>query len=82
MSIKVGRIIFYLKKSMIMLNHIKYRLYYDGYPMFDHYSLTMMKQAWKNQVLFEYERPLIQIGNLLNSQEVELPSGEKLLSIC
>src|SRR5699024_3401299 len=42
-------------------SNITYRLYYDGYPIFNDYSLSVMKQSWKDQVLFEYERPLIQI---------------------
>lgn len=60
---------------------IKYRLHYDGYPIFDRYSLSEMKQSWKEQVLYEYERPLIIIGDLLNTQEVELPSGEEIISL-
>lgn len=60
-------------------NKITYRLYYDGYPIYDFAALSVMKQAWKGQVLFEYERPLIQVGNLLNIQEKELLSGENLM---
>src|SRR5690606_23019902 len=51
------------------------------YPIFDRYSLSEMKQSWKEQVLYEYERPLIIIGDLLNTQEVELPSGEEIISL-
>src|SRR5699024_9063094 len=58
---------------------ITYRLYYDGYPIFNDYSLSVMKQSWKDQVLFEYERPLIQIGNLLNTEEMELASGQSMM---
>lgn len=62
-------------------DYIQFRLHYDGYPIFDRYSLSVMKQSWRDQVLYEYERPLIQIGSLLNSQEVELPSGEEIIEL-
>lgn len=59
---------------------IKFRLHYDGYPIFDHYTLSEMKQSWKDQVLYEYDRPLIKMGELLNSQTVELPSGLEIIT--
>ncbi|MEI3604422.1 two-component system activity regulator YycH [Pseudogracilibacillus sp. SE30717A] len=59
-------------------NNIRYRLYYEGYPVFDHYSLSIIEQEWREQELFQYTRSLIKIGNLLNSEEVQLPSGQEI----
>lgn len=62
-------------------NNIRYRLYHEGYPVFDHYSLSIIEQEWREQELYQYTRPLIQIGNLLNTKEVELPSGQEVSTL-
>ena len=62
-------------------NHITYRLYYDGYPVFDHSSLTTIDQEWREQELYHYSRPLLKVGNLLNAEEVNLPSGQEVSNI-
>lgn len=61
------------------LNNVQYRLYYDGYPVFDRLNLTVIEQEWREQELYKYTRPLIRIGNLLNSTEEEIPSGEEVI---
>ena len=61
-------------------NNIRFRLYYDGYPVFDNYSLSIIEQEWREQDLYLYSRPLMKIGNLLNSREIELPSGQEISS--
>ncbi len=62
-------------------NNIQYRLYYEGIPVFDHYSLSIIEQGWRQQELHQYNRPLVKIGNLLNSQEVELSSGQEISNL-
>ena len=59
---------------------IMYRMYYEGYPTFDHNQLTTIKQRWRNQELYQYIRPLVSIGNLLNSSSETLPSGEEVIT--
>lgn len=63
------------------LNSIRFRLYYEGYPVFDRSNLSTIEQEWREQELHRYTRPLIRIGNLLNSREVEIPSGEEIISL-
>lgn len=62
-------------------NYIRYRLYYDDMPVFNYAQLTTIEQKWNEQDLYEYNRPLIYIGNLLNTQDVELMSGEKIVQL-
>lgn len=59
-------------------NNIQFRLYYEGYPIFDNHSLSTIEQEWREQDLYLYSRPLIILGNLLNSRDVELPSGQEV----
>src|SRR5699024_10901813 len=59
-------------------NYIRFRLYYEGFPVFDHYNISIIEQEWREQELYQYARPLVQIGNLLNSEEIELPSGQEV----
>lgn len=64
-----------------MTNNIRYRLTYDGFPVYDQHKLSMMEQEWREQDLYQYNRPLIQIGNLLNTEEVRLSSGAEVKSV-
>src|SRR5690625_2498518 len=60
-------------------NEIIYRLYHEGYPIFDHYGLTVMEEEWREQDLYQYKRPLFTIGNVLNNESVSLMSGESVI---
>lgn len=61
-------------------NQIVYRLYYEGYPTYDHNQLTTIEQKWREQDLYQYVRPLVSIGNLLNSTKQTLPAGEEVVA--
>lgn len=61
-------------------NEIIYRLNYEGYPTFDRNHLTTINQKWREQDLYQYVRPLITIGNLLNSTKHTLSSGEEVIA--
>lgn len=61
-------------------NLVRYRMYYEGFPTFDHNQLTTIEQRWRNQDLHQYIRPLVSIGNLLNSSTKTLPSGEEVIA--
>ncbi|GEL76352.1 YycH family regulatory protein [Tenuibacillus multivorans] len=64
------------------MSMIKYRMYYDGYPIFDSNidpSLTEMEQHWRSNGLYQLKRPLFKTSNTHFSSEEEyktLPSGE------
>ncbi len=59
-------------------NNIRFRLSYDGFPVYDHQQISIIEQEWRDQELYEYHRPLIRVDNLLNSDQVTLPSGESV----
>lgn len=70
-----------LAKLNPSIGKISYQLHYEGFPVFDHYGMSMIEQEWRGQELYQYRRPLIYIGNLLSSYEVELPSGAELIEV-
>ncbi|MGM8366773.1 YycH family regulatory protein [Virgibacillus sp. W0181] len=61
------------------LNEIRYRMYYEGYPVFDYANSSVIEQEWRNQELYQYYRPLFVLENTLSQNEVELPSGQMIL---
>lgn len=65
----------------VSFNYIRYRLFYEGYPVFDYHNLSVMEQEWRDQELYQYNRPLVRVGNLLNSKAVEIPSGEEVIRL-
>lgn len=69
---------FFLDRMDVDANKILYRMYYEGYPTFDNYRLTTIKEQWHDDELYQYIRPLISVGNLLNSTKKTLQSGEEI----
>lgn len=61
-------------------NSVKYRLYYDGYPVFNYQNLAIIEQQWRNNELYQYVRPLLYLNNVLDTESIELPSGEELIN--
>jgi len=61
------------------INQVRFRMTYDGYGVYDNYGLTLIDQEWRNQLLYKYARPMLEVGNVLNSKDVTLPSGEQVL---
>src|SRR5699024_9670753 len=43
---------------------IRYRMFYEGYPIFSIGDLSVIEQEWKNHDLHLYKRPLFSISNL------------------
>lgn len=69
---------FLLERLELVSNTIYYRMYYEGYPTFDNYRLTVIEEQWREQELHQYIRPLVSVGNLLNSTKKTLDSGETI----
>lgn len=63
----------------LVQNAIRYQLYYDGYPVYNSYGLTMIEQEWRNQELHKYSRPLFNLNNVLGSRMVTLSSGQDVI---
>src|SRR5699024_379809 len=57
------------------INGVKYRLYYEGYPVYNYQDLTVIEQRWHHNELYKYVRPLIHLNNVLDTERVSLPSG-------
>lgn len=59
---------------------IRYRMYYEGSPIFSNTDLSIIEQEWRNEDLHLYRRPLFSISNLPGGRTVELPSGAEVKS--
>lgn len=57
---------------------IRYRMYYNGYPIFNHNDLSIIEQSWKNQQLHLYRRPLFSLNHLFETDN-ELASGQDII---
>lgn len=71
---------YYLEQIRPATSTIKYRLYYEGYPVYNYGNLTIIEQAWREQDLHQYNRSLFRIGNLLNKTEADILTGEEVVS--
>lgn len=61
-------------------NAIRYQMYTDGYPVYSGSNLSLIEQEWRDQVLTKYERPLFKMSDPINSDQIELPSSEEVVS--
>lgn len=59
---------------------IRYKMYHDGYPVFNSSNLATIEQVWGSQQLVEYHRPLFKLRDVLSEGSVQLPSGTEVLS--
>src|SRR5699024_8958937 len=59
-------------------NNIRFRLTYNGLPVYDQNQYSLIEQEWRDDELHQYNRPLIEVGSLLNEEETELSSGEEI----
>jgi len=71
---------YYLEQIRPATSTIKYRLYYEGYPVYNYGNLSIIEQAWREQDLHQYNRSLFRIGNLLNKTEANILTGEQVLA--
>lgn len=59
-------------------NFVRYRMYYDGYPTFNH-KLSVIEQEWRNQDLYKYQRPLFSLNGPPGNSSVDLQSGNDVI---
>src|SRR5699024_5749560 len=57
------------------------RMTNEGYPLSDNHHLREIEQEWRDQELYNYVRPLVEVGNVLNNEASALISGEKLIKL-
>src|SRR5699024_3260081 len=70
---------YYLSELESSTNQVKFQMHYKGYPVFNYSNLSVIIQQWRNQELFQYDRPLFQIKNELRQDTKELVSGERVI---
>ena len=70
---------YHLESANSISGKIKYRLHYDGVPVFDFNNLSVIEQIWRDEDLHQYRRSLLQFGHLLNVTEVELPDSNLVI---
>lgn len=66
---------YYLEQIRPATSTVKYRLYYEGYPVYNYASLSLIEQSWREQDLHQYNRSLFRIGNLLNTTDTDILTG-------
>lgn len=70
---------YHLESLHITRGEINYRLYYEGYPVFDFSDLSVITQLWREQELYQYHRSLLYTGHLLKVTEFQLPDGHEVI---
>ncbi|WP_163969301.1 YycH family regulatory protein [Oceanobacillus halotolerans] len=69
--------------QLVDLNHatssLKYQMYFEGHPIFNRRDLTIMEQQWREQELYQYNRPLFQLNDSLGGDSIDLPSGHDII---
>lgn len=70
---------YHLDSLHLGTGEIQYRLHYDGVPVFDFNNLSIIEQTWREQELYQYRRSLINIGHLLSSSDVTLPTSYEVI---
>lgn len=69
-----------LEQIVPIQSKVKYRLMYDGLPVYDNNNLAIIEQTWRGLELYEYNRPLIRLTHEVDSTIETLPSGYKLIN--
>lgn len=59
---------------------VRYRMFYDGYPVYNNNDLSIIEQQWRNQDLHLYRRPLFSANILLGGNTVKLASGTEVIN--
>ncbi|MDQ0220967.1 hypothetical protein ELQ35_21555 [Peribacillus cavernae] len=63
---------------------VTFRLFIDGYPVFNEQGMSEIKQEWGNEEVYRYERPYFTLGFKVppdNQYKVTLPSGEQAMEL-
>ncbi|MGY0694635.1 YycH family regulatory protein [Virgibacillus sp. FSP13] len=67
-----------LEELKTLTNFVRYRMYYDGYPVFNS-DLSVIEQEWRNGELYKYNRPLFKLNTMPGRDSVELKSGSDVI---
>src|SRR5699024_2946866 len=61
-------------------SNVKFRLKYNGLPVFDINNLTLIEQNWEAKEIYEYNRSIILLNHEVNSAQKTLPSGVEIIN--
>lgn len=70
---------YYLETIDQRTNLLRYRMKYDGYPVFNSSDLSIIETELINLELRAYRRPLFSLVNELSSKDVTLLSGKEIV---
>lgn len=61
---------------------VVFRLYHDGYPVFNHLGMSEIEEIWGKDEIYSYQRPyfIFQAADPFEQSFVSLPSGEEVLN--
>ncbi len=58
---------------------VRFRLMYNGLPVFENNNLTILEQRWRDKDLYEYNRSLIRLTHEVDSTQKKIISGQNLI---
>ncbi|NBJ69818.1 MULTISPECIES: two-component system activity regulator YycH [Clostridia] len=60
-------------------NRVIYQMRYNGYPVHSRNGLSFIEIQYEGQDIYQYNRSLLKLSNEVNTEEVDVPSGEKVI---
>lgn len=71
---------YHLDDIVMSTNKIRYRMHYDGYPVFNNIDLSIIEQQWRGHDLHLYHRLLFTLNDSLGGDTINLASGNELIN--
>lgn len=71
---------YHLDDIAMSTNKVRYRMHYDGYPVFNNIDLSIIEQQWRGDDLHLYIRLLFTLNDSLGGDTINLPSGNELIN--
>lgn len=59
---------------------VRYRMFYEGFPILNDKNLATIEQRWRDNELYNYRRPLFELTSPLANDTVKMPSGQAILN--
>jgi regulatory protein YycH of two-component signal transduction system YycFG len=61
-------------------NSVTYQMQYNGYPVHNKNGLTFIETEYEGQDIYRYSRSLLSLGREVQTEQVEVPSGAKIIA--
>ncbi|WP_188455434.1 YycH family regulatory protein [Virgibacillus oceani] len=69
-----------LEKLDLASNRLLYRMFYNGYAVYNGSALSTIEQEWHNLSLSQYQRPMFSLNSTLGGETLELQSGQSVIA--